>query len=95
MAELTDNKWRRAVALKYEPRSDHAPRITAKGSGIVAERIIELAIKEGIPIKEDPDLVGALSQLDFHEEIPPELYKAIAEILAFAYRLNRGMKEEH
>ncbi|MFC1822942.1 EscU/YscU/HrcU family type III secretion system export apparatus switch protein [Thermodesulfobacteriota bacterium] len=95
MENLTDNKWRRAVALKYEPSSDNAPRITAKGLGRVAERIIELATKEGIPIQEDPDLVGALSQLDFHEEIPPELYKSVAEILAFAYRLNRHLKEEH
>jgi flagellar biosynthesis protein len=85
---------KRAVALKYEPARESAPRVTAKGSGVVAERIIELAQKTGIPLREDPDLVGALIQLDFHEEIPPELYKAVAEILAFAYRLNRRMMEE-
>ena len=82
-------KRKKAVALKYEPLKDQAPRVTAKGGGLVAERIIALAKKEGIPIQEDPDLVGALIQLDFHEEIPQELYKAVAEILAFAYRLNR------
>ncbi|MBN2124027.1 MAG: EscU/YscU/HrcU family type III secretion system export apparatus switch protein [Deltaproteobacteria bacterium] len=84
---------KRAVALKYDSARDSAPRITAKGSGVVAERIIELAQKTGIPLREDPDLVGALIQLDFYEEIPPELYKVVAEILAFSYRLNRRMME--
>jgi flagellar biosynthesis protein len=84
-----ENDRKKAVALKYEPAKDQAPRITAKGAGRVAEKIIEVAQKEGIPMREDPDLVGALIQLDFDEEIPPELYVAVAEILAFAYRLNR------
>ena len=91
---MANQKRRKAVALKYEPVTDNAPRVTAKGTGLIAERIIELAKQEGIPIKEDPDLVGALAQLDFYEEIPPELYKAVAEILAFAYRLNQKMMEE-
>ena len=87
------NRLLKAVALKYDPAKDGAPRVTAKGKGQIAERIIDLAKKEGIPISEDPDLVGALIQLDFDEETPPELYKAVAEILAFAYRVNRRMKE--
>ena len=91
---MTDDKLKKAVSLKYEPAKDNAPRVTAKGAGLIAERIIELAKKEGIPISEDPDLVGALIQLDFQEEIPPELYRAVAEILAFAYRLNRRMMDE-
>ena len=82
-------KLRKAVALKYEPGKNNAPRVTAKGKGLLAERIIELAREQGVPITEDPDLVGALIQLDFDEEIPPDLYKAVAEILAFAYRMNR------
>lgn len=82
-------KLRKAVALKYEPGKNSAPRVTAKGKGLLAERIIELAREQGVPITEDPDLVGALIQLDFDEEIPPDLYKAVAEILAFAYRMNR------
>jgi len=91
---VKDKRLRKAVALKYEPSKDNAPRLTAKGAGKVAERIIDMALKEGIPIREDPDLVGALIQLDFLEEVPPELYKAVAEILAFAYRLNRRMMNE-
>ena len=88
------DRVKRAVALKYEPEKDGAPRMMAKGSGVVAERIIELARKEGIPIQEDPDLIGVLIQLDFGEEIPPELYRAVAEILAFAYRMNRRMMHQ-
>lgn len=77
--------------MRYQATKEKAPKVTAKGTGPVAERIIELAKKEGIPIQEDPDLTGALMQLDFYEEIPQELYAAVAEILAFAYRLNRRM----
>jgi flagellar biosynthesis protein len=82
-------KCKKAVALKYEKGRDNAPRLTAKGRGKIAERLIKLAREEGIPISEDPDLVGMLSQLDWYEEIPPRFYQAVAEILAFAYRLNR------
>ena len=91
---MKDDKRKKAAALKYEPAKDNAPRVTAKGTGLIAERIIELATKEGIPITEDPDMVEALVQLDFQEEIPPDLYRAVAEILAFAYRLNRQKMEE-
>ena len=88
---MKDQKLKKAVALKYDQARDNAPRITAKGTGLIADRIIEIAEKEGIPMTEDPDLVGVLIQLELQEEIPPELYRAVAEILAFAYRLNRNM----
>ena len=77
-----------AAALKYIPGRDRAPRVTAKGSGILAQRIIELAQKNGIPIKEDPALVEILAQLDFYQEIPPSIYVVVAEILAFVYSMN-------
>lgn len=86
------NNIKKAVALKYNRGEDTAPRVTAKGTGLIAEKILELAEKEGIPITEDPDLVTALAQLDFYDEIPPQLYHAVAEILAFAYRVNSKMK---
>jgi flagellar biosynthesis protein len=86
------DKIKKAVALKYDREKDEAPRVTAKGTGLIAEKILELAEKEGIPITEDPDLVTALAQLDFYDEIPPELYRAVAEILAFAYRINNKMR---
>ena len=79
----------RAVALRYLPGKDAAPRVTAKGTGLVARKIIELARQHGIPIQEDPALVEVLSQLDFYQEIPPSVYVIVAEILAFIYSMNR------
>ena len=85
---------KKAVALKYKPGDDHAPRVTAKGTGRLAERIIEMARKHGIPVKDDPDLVEVLSRLDLHDQIPPELYVVVAELLAFVYRLNQRKGSE-
>jgi len=85
-------KKQRAVALKYESKSDNAPKLIARGKGRVAEKIIDIAKKHNIFIHDDPDLIEALSQLDIHEEIPTELYAVVAELLAFIYALNRGEK---
>jgi flagellar biosynthesis protein len=90
----TPKKPKKAVALKYKPDDDHAPRVTAKGTGRLAERIIEMARKHGIPVKDDPDLVEVLSRLDLHDQIPPELYVVVAELLAFVYRLNQEKGSE-
>jgi len=79
---------RKAIALKYDRKKDDAPKVTAKGKGKVAEKIIELAKKHDIPIKDDPDLVEVLSSLDINQEIPSEIYAAVAELLAFVYSLN-------
>jgi len=79
----------KAVALKYNKGIDKAPRVTAKGKGYIAQKIIALAKEHDIPIKEDPDLVHVLSELDLHQEIPPELYMVVAELLAFVYRMNK------
>ena len=87
-------KSKKAVALRYKTGDDNAPRVTAKGTGLIAEKIIEMARKHGIPIKDDPDLIEVLSRLDLNQEIPPELYVVVAELLAFVYRLNgkKGLK---
>jgi flagellar biosynthesis protein len=77
-----------ALALKYQPKSNNAPRVTAKGKGKVAEKIIEIAKKNNIYIHNDPDLIEILSQLDINDEIPPDLYIVAAELLAFVYSLN-------
>lgn len=77
-----------AAALAYDRTRDAAPRVTARGRGITAERIIDLAREHDVPIKEDPALAQVLSRLDIDEQIPVELYRAVAEILAFVYRLN-------
>ncbi|HDH53697.1 MAG TPA: flagellar biosynthesis protein FlhB [Nitrospirae bacterium] len=77
----------KAAALKYSRGKDSTPRLVAKGRGKVAEKIIEIAKAHGIPVKEDKELVDLLSALDLYREIPPDLYKAVAEILAFVYSL--------
>lgn len=79
----------KAVALRYRPLRDPAPRVMAKGAGLVAQKIIDLGREHGIPIQEDPGLIQILAQLDFYQEIPPKIYAVVAEILAFVYRLNR------
>jgi len=83
----------KAVALKYVPGQNQAPKVTAKGSGALAQKIIELAREHGVPIKEDPALVQVLAQLDFYEEIPPSVYVVVAEILAFIYSMNRQWQD--
>jgi FlhB-like protein len=89
-----DEKKRRqkAVALRYDAQRDAAPRIVAKGAGLLAERIIEIAREHGVHIQHDPDLVGLLAKIDVNASIPEDLYRAVAEVLAFVYRLNQGVK---
>ena len=82
--------FKKAVALKYDRQKDDAPRVVAKGQGRVAENIIELAKKHDIPIKDDPDLIEVLSSLEINEDIPSEIYVAVAELLAFVYSANSG-----
>jgi flagellar biosynthesis protein len=79
----------KAVALKYQHAMDNAPRVVATGKGSTAQKIIELAREHGIYIHDDPDLVEVLSQLDLNEEIPPDLYIVVSELLAFVYALNK------
>ncbi|VAX20135.1 Flagellar biosynthesis protein FlhB [hydrothermal vent metagenome] len=83
------DKKKMAVALKYKTLEQAAPSVVAKGAGEIAERIIKIAKENGIPIKEDPDLVETLSRLDLNREIPPELYHVIAEVLAWIYKVNK------
>ncbi|MGB9814015.1 MAG: EscU/YscU/HrcU family type III secretion system export apparatus switch protein [Thermovenabulum sp.] len=78
----------KAVALKYEKDRDNAPILVAKGQGEIAKEIIKLAEKESIPILSNSSLVDALMKIEIGFEIPPELYKAVAEILAFVYSLD-------
>ena len=79
---------KQAIALEYGRRE--SPVISARGSGELAERIIAEARKRGVHIAEDPQLVGLLGQLQVDQEIPEQLYTAVAVILAWAYWL-RGM----
>ncbi len=77
----------RAVALEYDPEKDAAPRVVATGQGNIAERILAIARKNGVPIQEDTVLVNALACLDLNDTIPPELYSVVAEVLVYVYRI--------
>lgn len=81
-----------AVALKYLRGEDEAPRVVAKGRGAIAEKILELARRHGIPVHPDADLVEVLVKLELNDLIPPEIYKAVAEILAHLYRMNKTFR---
>ena len=83
--------FKKAVALSYQKEKDPAPRLVAKGKGRVAETIIELAQHHDIPLYEDPNLSDVLETLDLNTQIPPELFRAVAEVLAFVYRVNQKM----
>lgn len=83
---------RRAAALAYaraDAQAGQAPRLTAKGSGLVAEEIIERARAAGVPIHESRELVSLLMQVDLDQHIPPALYVAVAEVLVWVYRLEQ------
>ena len=81
-----DTKNKLAVALHYDKTG--APRVVAKGKGTIGARIVELAREHDIPIEENEVLAGALSHVEIGDEIPPELYKAVAEVLVFVLRLS-------
>lgn len=81
-----------AVALHYDGK--HAPSIVAKGSGEIARQILALADKHKIPLHEDPELLGLLAKLDLGQEIPENLYLAVAQVIAFAYYLS-GKQPPH
>ena len=81
-----------AVALAYHA-GDVAPRVVAKGRGVVAQMIIERAREAGVFVHESRELVSLLMQVDLDDRIPPELYLVVAELLAWLYRLENGLSE--
>ena len=88
MAQEEKKKIKQAVALEYDP-NDLAPKIVATGRGKVAERIIEEAKENDVPVHEDEKLANTLSKLDIGEYIPPELYEVVAEILVFVDNMEK------
>jgi len=77
-----------AVALAYKP-GDAAPRVVAKGRGLIADEIIARAREYGVYVHESPELVTLLQQVDLDDHIPPQLYIAVAELLAWLYRVEQ------
>jgi len=90
--DKTVQENKKAVALIYG-EGEYAPRVVTKGSGVTAEAIIALAGRSGVYVHESPVLVELLMQIDLDRHIPPELYVAVAELLAWLYRLEN--RDEH
>ncbi|MBT0961728.1 EscU/YscU/HrcU family type III secretion system export apparatus switch protein [Denitromonas iodatirespirans] len=85
---LDDGPRAEAVALAYSA-GDAAPRVVAKGRGLIARQIIEQAKKAGVYVHESPEMLALLMQVDLDERIPPQLYVAVAELLAWLYRMEQ------
>jgi flagellar biosynthesis protein len=84
----------KAVAIVYDEKNPSAPKVIASGKGVVAEKIVETAREAGIHIHEDPNLVELLAKVPIGDEIPVELYKTVAEVLAFVYQVNEKFKHK-
>jgi len=89
------NPKQKAVALSYDAEKDIAPRVIAKGQGYVAQKILERGETEDIPVYEDASLTEELTRLDLGENIPPELYEVVAQVLAFISNLDRYEEIKH
>ena len=89
---MKQKRIQKAVALLYDPEKSNVPKVTAKGTGPVADRIIKIAEECGVPLHQDTDLVEVLSRLDIDEDIPPDVYVVVAELLAFVYSVNGKLK---
>ena len=81
---------KKAVALKYDMQKDVAPKVIAKGRGHVAEHILDTAQKNSVPVYRNKTLGNMLMALEIDREIPPELYKAIAEVMAYVYKMDKA-----
>ena len=89
MSKPENSPLKSAVALAYS-QTDAAPRVVAKGRGVIAEKIIERAREHGVYVHESPELVSLLMQIDLDQRIPAQLYIVVAELLAWIYRLESG-----
>ena len=85
---------KKAASLQYDKKSSNAPKLTAYGKGSIASNIIDVAKQHNIPIKKDEDMLNMLSVIEVNEEIPTELYKAVAEVFSFIYGISNEKKDE-
>ncbi len=83
----------KAVGLQYDKKDNPTPIVNSKGIGEVAQKILEVAKENNVPIYQDTDLIDLLMVLELNQQIPIELYKAVAEVLAFVYKLNKQGRE--
>ncbi|MDR0490898.1 MAG: EscU/YscU/HrcU family type III secretion system export apparatus switch protein [Oscillospiraceae bacterium] len=87
-------KISRAAALSYDPDENSAPVLAAFGEGYVAEKIVSVAKESGVPVLPDPSLSSMLSKISIGDEIPPEMYEAVAKVLAFVSEIDRSYGEK-
>lgn len=88
---MKDKQIKKAAAIKYDQAKNMAPRVVAKGKGHIADQIVQLARENDVPLHEDQNLANVLEAMELESEIPAELYRAVAEVLVFIYRLNRKL----
>lgn len=89
---MIEDEIKKAVALAYDREKSAAPVVVAKGKGEVADRIIQIAKENKLPIKKDVDLVELLSKVEIDKEVPSELYKAVAELFSFIYNITKDKR---
>ena len=89
---MSAQKTKQAVAVRYDSAKESAPRVIAKGRGHIAEKILELARENNVPIHENSDLVEMLAMVELFDKVPPELYAAVAEVLVWVYKVNQERK---
>ncbi|MBU5437723.1 EscU/YscU/HrcU family type III secretion system export apparatus switch protein [Tissierella sp. MSJ-40] len=94
MNKRKSREIKKAVALSYK-NQDNVPKILAKGEGTIAENIVKKGEEEDIVIYEDENLIDSLINLDINQEIPEELYEAVAEIILFVYTLDKEKEDEN
>lgn len=94
MSEFNETLNKKAVALSYDEEGQSTPIVLASGMGYLAERIVDIAVEEGIPVYEDDSLATILTQLELGSEIPEELYQAVVDIYAYFLHYAPGKKSE-
>ena len=86
---LEENQVSQAAALKYEPGAEGAPVLAAFGEGHLAQKIVDIAMESGVPVMQDPSLTSMLSKISVGDEISPDMYEAVAKVLAFVAEVDR------
>ena len=89
--EIRGDVNKKAIALRYNQNREKAPRVVAKGAGFIAEQILHAAKENAIPVYQNKTLTGMLMAVELDREIPADLYQAVAEVLAYVYRIDQTM----
>jgi len=93
MSASKEDEQLQAIAIRYDQKKDQAPKVVAKGAGFVADNILAVAKKNAVPVYQNKTLTGMLMAVELDSVIPPDLYRAVAEILAYIYRLDQGKRK--